>query len=94
MWYQRTFLAIAACLVLAGPAPGAPGLDARPANRTCVAPARAGGGSPVSADWLDSDIGSVAAAGSSSASGTGFVVRGSGADIWGTADEFQFSTGN
>lgn len=44
--------------------------------------------------WTSSDIGAVAAAGSSSydaATGT-FTVIGSGADIWGSADEFHYAT--
>lgn len=40
--------------------------------------------------WATQDIGSVAAAGGASYSGATFTVRGSGADIWGTADEFRF----
>ncbi len=40
--------------------------------------------------WSTADIGAVGAAGSAShASGT-FTIAGSGADIWGTADEFRF----
>src|SRR3954470_17234563 len=39
----------------------------------------------------DRDIGAVAAAGSASNNGSGgFTVRGSGADIWDTADEFHY----
>ena len=39
----------------------------------------------------DRDIGAVGAAGSASNNGSGgFTVTGSGADIWGTADEFHF----
>jgi len=41
--------------------------------------------------WTSTDVGAVGAAGSSSFDGTGYIVRGSGADIWGTADEFQFA---
>jgi regulation of enolase protein 1 (concanavalin A-like superfamily) len=42
--------------------------------------------------WSSSDIGAVAAAGSaSSPAANQFVVSGSGADIWGTADEFRFA---
>lgn len=37
------------------------------------------------------DIGAVAAAGSSSQAGGVWTVRGSGADIWGTLDEFHFA---
>jgi hypothetical protein len=40
--------------------------------------------------WLTADIGAVAAAGSASYSGGTFTVIGSGADIWGTADEFRY----
>lgn len=40
--------------------------------------------------WTGADIGAVAAAGSYSASGTSYTVRASGADIWGTADEFYY----
>lgn len=42
------------------------------------------------APWVTADIGAVAAAGSASASGGVFTVRGSGADIWNGADEFRF----
>ena len=46
---------------------------------------------PLPAGWSNGDIGAVAIAGTTSfASGT-FTMRGSGADIWGTADEFQFA---
>src|SRR6478672_6607100 len=45
----------------------------------------------VPSGWAARDIGSVGAAGSSSGSGGSFTVRGAGADIWGTADAFQFA---
>jgi phosphatidylserine/phosphatidylglycerophosphate/cardiolipin synthase-like enzyme/regulation of enolase protein 1 (concanavalin A-like superfamily) len=49
------------------------------------------GGTTTLADgWTTQDIGGVAAAGSASLSGSTFTVKGSGADIWGTADEFRF----
>jgi regulation of enolase protein 1 (concanavalin A-like superfamily) len=44
------------------------------------------------AGWSNQDIGSVGAAGSTSFSGGVFTLRGSGTDIWGTADEFQFAS--
>jgi regulation of enolase protein 1 (concanavalin A-like superfamily) len=44
----------------------------------------------TSGTWQAQDIGSVAAAGSSSQSGGTFTVSGSGADVWGTSDAFQF----
>lgn len=40
--------------------------------------------------WQNRDIGMVAAAGSSTYNNGSFTVRGSGVDIWDTADEFQF----
>jgi subtilisin family serine protease len=41
--------------------------------------------------WQAKDVGSVAAAGSATSTSAGaFAVSGSGADIWGTADAFQF----
>ncbi len=40
--------------------------------------------------WSSTDIGAVAAAGSYTLNGSTFTVQGSGADIWGTADAFQF----
>jgi hypothetical protein len=44
-------------------------------------------------NWARADIGGVGATGSScfDASTMAFTVNGSGADIWGTADEFQFA---
>ena len=41
--------------------------------------------------WGTADIGSVAAGGSASEAGGTFTLDGSGADIWGTADEFRFA---
>ena len=40
--------------------------------------------------WQNQDIGAVAAAGSASYSSNVFTVKASGADIWNTADEFQY----
>jgi len=40
--------------------------------------------------WQNADIGAVAAAGSATFSNSVFTVKGSGADIWGTADEFHY----
>jgi len=47
------------------------------------------GGAPP-APWLNADIGAVGLAGSASYCSGQFTVSGSGADIWGTADAFQF----
>jgi regulation of enolase protein 1 (concanavalin A-like superfamily) len=41
--------------------------------------------------WAAADIGAVGARGYSTADGTTFTVRGSGADIWNTADEFHWA---
>jgi hypothetical protein len=41
--------------------------------------------------WVNQDVGSVGIAGSSSFSSGVFTVKGSGGDIWGTADAFQFA---
>jgi len=45
---------------------------------------------PPPAPWTSQDVGAVAVAGSAAYSGGTFSVRGSGADIWGAADAFQF----
>jgi phosphatidylserine/phosphatidylglycerophosphate/cardiolipin synthase-like enzyme/regulation of enolase protein 1 (concanavalin A-like superfamily) len=50
-----------------------------------------GGTTTLPGGWATRDIGGVAAAGSASVSGSTFTVKGSGADIWGTADEFRFA---
>ncbi len=78
----------------------------RPAGTTCyyvVSGVNAGGESPNStqasatpclgtlpASWTDQDIGSVGLAGSASGCSDAFIVQGGGADIWGTADAFNF----
>ena len=41
--------------------------------------------------WTNRDVGAVGAAGSSAFSAGRFTIRGSGADIWDNADEFQFA---
>jgi len=46
-------------------------------------------GGPLPPPWLDRDIGAVGLTGSASSSGA-FTVKGSGADIWGTSDAFQY----
>jgi regulation of enolase protein 1 (concanavalin A-like superfamily) len=43
------------------------------------------------AGWSRNDVGAVGAAGSSSEEGGRWTVRGSGADVWGTADEFHYT---
>lgn len=45
---------------------------------------------PPAGDWQGTDIGAVGHAGSHTLADGTFTVRGSGADIWGTADGFHF----
>jgi beta-glucanase (GH16 family) len=40
--------------------------------------------------WTDQDIGNVGQAGSAGVQGTAYLIDGSGSDIWGTADGFNF----
>ncbi len=47
-------------------------------------------GTPIPSGWSSSDIGSVGQAGSAPGSGGAFTVAGSGWDIWGGSDVFQF----
>jgi len=49
-----------------------------------------GGGGSLPSGWTDSDIGAVGIAGSASYTNGVFTVQGSGADIYGTNDEFNF----
>ena len=49
------------------------------------------GPSAVSEGWQSEDVGDVGTAGSASATNGTFVVKGAGADIWGTADAFHFA---
>src|SRR5438874_11649568 len=44
----------------------------------------------VPAPWLAQDVGAPSPAGSSSSSSGTFTMTASGADIWGTSDQFQF----
>jgi len=47
-------------------------------------------GGPVPSPWIHEDIGAVGAPGSESFDNGVFTITGSGADIWGTADEFHY----
>jgi regulation of enolase protein 1 (concanavalin A-like superfamily) len=49
----------------------------------------AGGAPALPSPWEQRDIGSVGAAGDASLSGSTWTIRGSGADVWGTADAFH-----
>jgi regulation of enolase protein 1 (concanavalin A-like superfamily) len=44
----------------------------------------------LSPNWIQGDIGAVGASGSSTFANNVYTVKGAGADIWGTADGFQF----
>ncbi|MGE0446190.1 MAG: phospholipase D-like domain-containing protein [Vicinamibacterales bacterium] len=48
-------------------------------------------GGSLPTGWEDGDVGGVGAAGSASQASGVFTVQGSGADIWGAADEFHFA---
>lgn len=59
-------------------------------SSTNAAPVSAAAAGPSSAAWLTQDVGSVGAVGSFTDSSGTLTVDGSGADIWGTSDEFRF----
>jgi len=61
------------------------------AAATLTVGAPSGGGS-LPAPWKDGDVGSVGVPGSATESGGVFTVKGSGADIGGTADSFNFAS--
>jgi regulation of enolase protein 1 (concanavalin A-like superfamily) len=48
-------------------------------------------GSTLPYPWVSTDVGAVGPPGSGTYSNGRFVIQGSGADIWGTADAFQFT---
>ena len=50
----------------------------------------AGGSSALPAPWADADVGGPAVAGSASYADGVFTVNGSGADIWGASDQFNY----
>jgi len=50
-----------------------------------------GGGGTLPSPWTNQDVGAVGVAGSASASNGTFTVNGAGADIWGSADAFQYA---
>jgi hypothetical protein len=45
---------------------------------------------PSPGGWTSDDVGAVGAAGTTAYGGGGWTVEGSGADVWGTADEFRY----
>ena len=48
-------------------------------------------GGTLPSGWQSRDIGAVGVAGSATASGGSFTVRGAGADVWGSSDAFHFA---
>ena len=46
---------------------------------------------PLPNGWNNADVGTTGAVGNTVATGTGFSVAGAGADVWGTADAFQYA---
>jgi alpha-galactosidase len=55
------------------------------------APAIVPASAPLPPGWTDQDIGGVGLAGSGTGSGNSLVMQGGGADIWNTADAFNFA---
>ncbi len=49
------------------------------------------GGGGLPSGWVNADIGSPAVPGAASWNGTAFTINGSGQDIWGAADAFNFT---
>ncbi|MGH9409363.1 MAG: Ig-like domain-containing protein, partial [Vicinamibacterales bacterium] len=49
------------------------------------------GSAPLPSGWTDADVGATGAAGSASYSNGVFTVSGAGADVWGTADAFNYA---
>ena len=60
-------------------------------DRFSIRPGSGGGGGGLPSGWSQADIGAVGAAGSATVANGTWTVKGSGADIWGTADEFHFA---
>jgi endo-1,4-beta-D-glucanase Y/regulation of enolase protein 1 (concanavalin A-like superfamily) len=63
------------------------------ATVTLVVNAPSGGGA-LPDGWTDSDIGAVGIAGSAAYTNGVFTIQGSGADIWGTSDQFNYAREN
>jgi hypothetical protein len=67
-------------------------VDGTLATATFSGPGFLTGGSTLPEGWSNRDIGAVATAGSATHADGTFTIEGSGADIWGTADEFHFAS--
>lgn len=61
-----------------------------PSPTVSPSPAATAGGTALDATWTSADIGSVAAAGSASISGSGVTVQSAGRDVWGSADGVHY----
>jgi regulation of enolase protein 1 (concanavalin A-like superfamily) len=57
---------------------------------TVTGSAGSGGSTALPAGWTDYDVGSVGVVGSAAYTGGTFTVKGAGADIWGSADSFNY----
>jgi hypothetical protein len=66
------------------------GLTATGSVSSFVTPGSGGGGG-LPSSWADADIGAVGSSGGASSSSGTFSVTGAGADIWNTADAFNFA---
>jgi uncharacterized protein YjdB/endoglucanase Acf2 len=59
-------------------------------NRTATSAITVTSNPGLPSPWVTADVGTVGVTGNASHSGSTFTANGSGADIWGTADEFRF----
>jgi subtilisin family serine protease len=64
------------------------GLESGPSNEASATPQQPGGGLP--SPWVSQDVGATGLAGSASFADGVFTLNGSGADIWDSADAFQY----
>jgi regulation of enolase protein 1 (concanavalin A-like superfamily) len=74
------------------PASGPLNIGADQADSTTSNPVNPASPQGNPAPWSNADIGNVGKAGSTSVSGSTFTISGSGADIYGTADAFQYES--
>ena len=81
----------AASTSTAAPTPtSAPTLAPTPVPTVAPSPAPTGATGALPAPWLDTDVGSPLPPGSATYGGGVFTVNGSGTDIWGTSDQFNY----
>jgi regulation of enolase protein 1 (concanavalin A-like superfamily) len=88
-------LAVSSPYVGKGTGGSDPGTDMDALDAAQSSGGTSGGGSGTSAavpsPWANGDVGSVGRAGSASYADGTFTVQGAGADIWGTADSFNYT---